>query len=130
MSMQDPIANMLTIIRNGQNVDKQSVTMPSSSKKVAIVEVLKAEGYIKDYKVNEGAKPTLSVYLKYHNGTGVIDVIKRVSKCGMRVYRGYDDIPKVLGGLGIAVVSTSQGVMTDHQARQRKVGGEIICYVS
>ncbi len=130
MSMHDPIADMLTIIRNGQQANKESVSMPSSTKKVAILAVLKDEGYIKDYSVLEGKKPVLTVFLKYYDGKGVIDTLKRVSKSGLRIYRGYQELPRVLSGLGIAVVSTSKGVMTDKEARKHAVGGEIICYVS
>lgn len=131
MSMTDPIADLLTRIRNGQKAHKMSVAMPSSTKKVAICEVLKAEGYIENYSVaNEGAKAELSVSLKYHEGRPVIELIKRVSRPGLRVYKGSDDLPQVLGGLGVAIVSTSQGVMTDRQARASKQGGEVICLVS
>ncbi len=131
MSMTDPIADLLTRIRNGQKARKVSVAMPSSKKKVAICEVLKSEGYIEDFSVEaEGNKAELSVALKYYEGQPVIDRIKRVSRPGLRVYKSSDDLPKVLGGLGVAIVSTSQGVMTDRQARANNQGGEVLCLVS
>lgn len=130
MSMQDPISDMLTRIRNGQAASKVSVKMPSSKQKVAIAAVLKAEGYITDYVVAGDTKPELEVTLKYFEGKKVIDTIKRVSRPGLRIYKGANDLPKVMAGLGIAIVSTSQGVMTDRAARKASIGGEIICYVS
>ena len=130
MSMQDPISDMLTRIRNGQAASKVSVKMPSSKQKVAIAAVLKAEGYVSDFAVAGDTKPELEVTLKYFEGKKVIDTIKRVSRPGLRIYKGTNDLPKVMAGLGIAIVSTSQGVMTDRAARSASIGGEIICYVS
>ena len=130
MSMQDPISDMLTRIRNGQAASKVSVKMPSSKQKVAIAAVLKAEGYVTDFVVAGDTKPELEVTLKYFEGKKVIDTIKRVSRPGLRIYKGTNDLPKVMAGLGIAIVSTSQGVMTDRAARNASIGGEIICYVS
>ena len=130
MSMQDPISDMLTRIRNGQAASKVSVKMPSSKQKVAIATVLKAEGYITDFSVAGDTKPELEVTLKYFEGKKVIDTLKRVSRPGLRIYKGASDLPKVMAGLGIAIVSTSQGVMTDRAARKASIGGEIICYVS
>lgn len=131
MSMTDPIADMLTRIRNGQSADKESVDMPSSKVKQAIAAVLKDEGYISDFEVaDNGGKPRLRVALKYFRGRGVIDTIERVSSPGLRVYRNKKSIPEVVGGLGISIVSTSQGVMTDRAARAAGHGGEILCTVS
>ena len=131
MSMSDPIADMLTRIRNAQMVEKVSVTMPSSKVKVAIAQVLKDEGYIDDFAVQEeGGKAQLSIGLKYYAGRPVIERIERVSKPGLRVYRGRNDIPVVMNGLGVAIVSTPKGVMTDRKARATGVGGEVICYVA
>lgn len=130
MSMQDPISDMLTRIRNGQAASKVSVKMPSSKQKVAIATVLKAEGYVSDFSVAGDTKPELEVTLKYFEGKKVIDTLKRVSRPGLRIYKGASDLPKVMAGLGIAIVSTSQGVMTDRAARKASIGGEIICYVS
>lgn len=130
MSMQDPISDMLTRIRNGQAASKVSVKMPSSKQKVAIAAVLKAEGYVTDYVVSGDTKPELEVTLKYFEGKKVIDTLKRVSRPGLRIYKGASDLPKVMAGLGVAIVSTSQGVMTDRAARKASIGGEIICYVS
>ncbi|AET90271.1 MULTISPECIES: 30S ribosomal protein S8 [Caballeronia] len=131
MSMSDPIADMLTRIRNAQMVEKVSVTMPSSKVKVAIAQVLKDEGYIDDFAVKaEGAKIELNIALKYYAGRPVIERLERVSKPGLRVYRGRNDIPVVMNGLGVAIVSTPKGVMTDRKARQNGVGGEVICYVA
>jgi small subunit ribosomal protein S8 len=131
MSMQDTIADMLTRIRNGQSAGKVSVSMPSSKQKAAIVELLKNEGYVRDYTVEELAgKPTLHVVLKYFDGKPVISTIRRVSRPSLRVYKGKSELPTVLGGLGVAIVSTSQGLMTDRQARKQGFGGEIICEVS
>lgn len=130
MSLQDPIADLLIRIRNGQSADKQSVTMPSSKQKVAIAKVLKDEGYIEDYAVDEADnKPCLTIVLKYYRGKGVIDRTKRVSRPGLRSYMACPDLPKIMGGLGIAIVSTSQGVMTDRAARAAGIGGEILCVV-
>ena len=131
MSMSDPIADMLTRIRNAQMVEKVSVTMPSSKVKVAIAQVLKDVGYIDDFAVkSEGAKSELNIVLKYYAGRPVIERIERVSKPGLRVYRGRNDIPVVMNGLGVAIVSTPKGVMTDRKARATGVGGEVICYVA
>lgn len=131
MSMTDPIADMLTRIRNGQKARKVSVSMPASNEKVAICGVLKDEGYITDFSTSgEGSKKALSVELKYFEGAPVIESVKRVSKPGLRVYRGKEELPKVLGGLGIAIVSTSAGVMSDRAAREKGIGGEVLCVVS
>lgn len=130
MSMQDPIADMLTRIRNGQTAAKKTVEIPASKIKKAIAEVLADEGFINGYSVNEGAIPTMTVELKYYQGRPVIDELKRVSRPGLRIYKKVDELPKVIGGLGIAVVSTSKGVMTDRAARKAGHGGEIICTVS
>ncbi len=131
MSMQDPIADMLTRIRNGQSAGKTSVTMPSSKVKVSIANVLKTEGYISEVSTDEnGGKPELSIELKYHQGRPVIDMIKRVSKPSLRVYKKSNELPRVLDGLGIAIVSTSRGVMTDRAARKSSHGGEVLCIVS
>jgi small subunit ribosomal protein S8 len=128
--MTDPIADMLTRIRNGQSAHKQSVTMPSSKAKLAIAGVLKQEGYITEFSVSQAAKPELTVVLKYYEGLPVIASIRRVSRPGLRIYRNKDELPEVLNGLGIAIVSTSAGVMTDSQARATGRGGEVICTVS
>ncbi|SHO54820.1 30S ribosomal protein S8 [Vibrio quintilis] len=130
MSMQDPISDMLTRIRNGQAANKVAVKMPSSKLKVAIAALLKAEGYIEDYAVDSEAKPELEVTLKYFQANPVIEVIQRVSRPGLRVYKKKDDLPSVMGGLGVAVVSTSKGLMSDRAARKAGLGGEIICYVA
>ena len=131
MSMNDPIADMLTRIRNAQAARKASVDMPSSNIKAAIAEVLAAEGYIDSADTSEdGVKKTLTVNLRYHRNEPVIERIDRVSRPGLRVYKSAGDLPKVQGGLGIAIVSTSQGVMTDRQARASGHGGEVLCYVS
>ena len=131
MSMTDPIADMLTRIRNGQAADKHHVSMPSSKLKVAIASVLKAEGYIAGYQVepNDG-KPTLAVELKYYEGKPVILRIKRASRPGLRLYKPNGELPKVDAGLGIAIISTPAGIMTDRAARSAGVGGEVLCYVS
>lgn len=130
MSMSDPIADMLTRIRNAQQAKKQSVSMPNSKLKIGIAEVLKDEGYIVDFGVNEAEQPQLEITLKYRGGRGVIDRLERVSRPGLRCYRGKDDLPRVMGGLGIAIVSTSHGIMTDHRARSEGHGGEVLCVVS
>ncbi|QHB16857.1 MULTISPECIES: 30S ribosomal protein S8 [Mannheimia] len=130
MSMQDPIADMLTRIRNGQAANKVAISMPSSKLKVAIANVLAEEGYIESVKVVEGAKPELEITLKYFQNKPVVESIQRVSRPGLRIYKRKDELPKVMGGLGIAVISTSKGVMTDRAARQAGLGGEIICYVA
>ncbi|HRO63870.1 30S ribosomal protein S8 [Thermomonas sp.] len=131
MSMTDPIADMLVRIKNAAAVGKPAVTMPSSKVKVAIANVLKDEGYIADARVTtQGAKAELEIALKYHQGKPVIETLKRVSRSSLRQYRGKDALPKVLGGLGVAVISTSKGIMTDSQARQQGVGGEVLCIVA
>lgn len=130
MSMSDPVADMLTRIRNGQSAGKADVAMPASNMKQAIAKVLKDEGFIKDFSVSGDAKPELTVSLKYFDGRPVIDSIKRVSRPGLRIYKNKDELPKVLNGLGIAIVSTSKGVMTDREARAAGHGGEVICLVS
>ncbi|MFY9328306.1 MAG: 30S ribosomal protein S8 [Georgfuchsia sp.] len=131
MSMSDPIADMLTRIRNAQMVEKVSVTMPSSKIKVSIAEVLKDEGYIGEYVVREnGGKAQLDIELKYYAGRPVIARIERISTPGLRVYKGKDDLPRVLNGLGVAIVSTPKGVMTDRKARASNVGGEVLCVVA
>jgi small subunit ribosomal protein S8 len=127
--MQDPLADMLTRIRNALGRGKAEVTMPSSKLKVAVAKVLKDEGYITDYTVNESAKPELTVALKYFQGKPVIAELGRISRPGLRSYAGKKALPSVRGGLGIAIVSTSQGVMTDRAARQAGVGGEVLCTV-
>ena len=131
MSMTDPIAGFLTRIRNGQSSGKPEVQMPASKVKLSIAKVLKDEGYIEDFTstVADG-KPTMNVQLKYYQGRPVIDRLERVSRPGLRVYRGKDELPSILGGLGVAIVSTSKGVMTDRQARAAGHGGEVICIVS
>ena len=131
MSMSDPIADMFTRIRNAQRVDKQTVAMPSSKLKAAIAAVLKDEGYIDGFQVkDEAGKPQLELQLKYYAGRPVIERLERVSKPGLRVYKGRDNLPQVLNGLGVAIVTTSKGVMTDRRARQSGVGGEVIGYVA
>ena len=128
--MTDPIADMFTRIRNGQSASKTAVTMPSSKLKVAIANLLKEEGYISDFSVEAGVKPELTVELKYFEGKEVIETIKRVSRPGLRVYKGSTELPQVLAGLGIAIVSTSKGLMTDRAARSAGLGGEIIGFVA
>jgi small subunit ribosomal protein S8 len=128
--MSDPIADLLTRIRNGQSAGKADVSMPSSKAKIAIVEVMKSEGYVTDYSVSSDSKPVLTVTLKYFEGRPVIDELKRVSRPGLRIYKGNDKLPKVLNGLGVAIVSTSAGVMTDSQARSAGHGGEVLCTIS
>ena len=131
MSMSDPIADMLTRIRNAQGVQKTTVAMPSSKVKVAIANVLKDEGYIEDFAVAEaGGKSELKIGLKYYAGRPVIERLERVSRPGLRIYKGKDEIPNVMNGLGVAIVSTPKGVMTDRKARATGVGGEVICYVA
>jgi len=131
MSMSDPIADMLTRIRNAQMVEKTNVAMPASKVKVAIAQVLSDEGYIDSFKVNDNAgKSEFVVTLKYHAGSPVIERIERVSRPGLRVYRGSKSIPQVMNGLGVAIVTTPKGVMTDRKARAEGVGGEVLCYVA
>ena len=131
MSMSDPIADMLTRIRNGQMVEKTSVKMPASKVKKAIAQVLKDEGYIDDFQVldNDGL-PVMEVALRYYSGRPVIEKIERISRPGLRIYKGRDELPRVMNGLGVAIVSTSQGVMTDRKARSLGVGGEVLCVVA
>jgi small subunit ribosomal protein S8 len=135
MSMSDPIADMLVRIRNAQLVGHTEVAMPASKLKASIAQVLKAEGYIEDFALREeggkaGAKKELRIALKYYAGRPVIERLERVSKPGLRVYRGRDDIPRVMNGLGVAILSTSRGVMTDRKARADGVGGEVLCIVA
>ena len=131
MSMSDPISDMLTRIRNAQLANKASVAMPSSKVKVAIAAVLKDEGYVEDFAVRENeGKPTLEIGLKYYAGRPVIERIDRVSKPGLRIYKGVNDIPRVMNGLGVAIVSTPKGVMTDRAARAARAGGEVLCVVA
>tara|TARA_R100001440_G_scaffold75658_1_gene103456 strand:- start:15530 stop:15916 length:387 start_codon:yes stop_codon:yes gene_type:complete len=127
--MQDTLADMITRIRNGQMASKADVTMPSSKMKVSVAQVLKDEGYVADFSVSADVKPELTVTLKYFEGKPVIESITRVSRPSLRRYKGAGELPKVSGGLGIAIVSTSKGVMTDRAARQAGVGGEVICTV-
>ncbi len=130
MSMSDPIADMLTRIRNAQQSEKVDVTMPSSKVKTAIAKVLKDEGYIEDFAIRTiDGKPELNVALKYYAGKPVIEKIERVSRPGLRIYRGREDIKPVMNGLGVAIVSTSKGVMTDRKARATGIGGEVLCIV-
>lgn len=130
MSMQDPISDMLTRVRNGQSANKVAVKMPSSKLKVAIAALLKAEGYISDFAVEGDIKPELEITLKYFQAKPVIEKIQRVSRPGLRVYKKKDALPTVMGGLGIAVISTSKGLMSDRAARKAGLGGEILCYVA
>jgi small subunit ribosomal protein S8 len=131
MSMTDPISDLLTRIRNGQTAGKTEVQLASSKLKTAVVKVLKDEGYIADYRLSaDSAKPTLTIGLKYYDGRPVIDRIERVSRPGLRIYRGKDELPKVLGGMGTVIVSTPKGVMTDKQARAIGQGGEVLCIVA
>lgn len=130
MSMHDPISDMLTRIRNAQRVNKNTVAMPSSKIKTAIAQVLKEEGYIEDYSVAGEVKATLEIQLKYYAGRPVIERIDRVSRPGLRVYKAANEIPSVMNGLGVAIVSTSKGVMTDRKARANSVGGELLCVVA
>lgn len=130
MITTDPIADMLTRMRNALTVKHNTVTVPASKMKVAIAELLKNEGYINEYSVTEGAKSSIVIDLKYGpNNQKVINGLKRISKPGLRIYAGYEDLPRVLNGLGIAIISTSKGLMTDKQAREQKIGGEVLAYV-
>jgi small subunit ribosomal protein S8 len=130
MSMSDPISDMLTRIRNAQATEKVSVAVPASKVKHAIAQVLKDEGYIEDFAVRDmDGKPVIEIGLKYYGGKPVIEKIERVSRPGLRIYKGRDDIPRVMNGLGVAIVSTSRGVMTDRRAREAGVGGEVLCIV-
>jgi small subunit ribosomal protein S8 len=128
--MQDTLADMFTRIRNAQMARKAQVELPASKLKLAVAKVLEEEGYIGGSKISEGAKPTLTLTLKYFEGRPVIETIKRVSRPGLRIYKSAGDIPKVKGGLGVVIVSTNQGIMTDRAARKANVGGELICEVS
>ncbi|PLA74075.1 30S ribosomal protein S8 [Hydrogenovibrio sp. SC-1] len=131
MSMSDPIADMLTRIRNGQIAGHSTVVMPASKVKVAVAKVLEDEGYVSAYSVSDkNGKSELSVDLKYFEGKPVIEMLKRVSRPGLRVYKNKNELPKVIGGLGVAVVSTSKGIMSDRNARSQGIGGEIICYIA
>ena len=131
MSMTDPIADLLTRIRNGQTAGKPEVSMAASKLKAAIAKVLRDEGYVADFRPsNDTGKPTLVIGLKYYEGRPVIDRLERVSRPGLRIYRGKDELPKVLGGMGTVIVSTPQGVMTDKQARSIGQGGEVLCIVA
>ena len=131
MSMTDPIADMLTRIRNGQKARKVTVSMPASNVKEAIAKVLQDEGYINGFSTeSDGAKKSLTIDLKYFEGAPVIETIQRASRPGLRIYRGKEELPKVLGGLGVTIVSTSAGVMSDRQAREKGIGGEVLCVVS
>ena len=129
MSLQDPISDMLTRVRNAQKATKVNVVMPSSSQKVNIATVLKNEGFISDFKVSDGTKKELTIELKYYQGKPVIESIKRISRPGLRIFRSKDDLPSINGGLGIAIISTSGGLMTEKQARAAGHGGEVICTV-
>lgn len=129
MSMQDTLADMFTRVRNGQQAGKVAVSMPASKLKKAVADVLLAEGYIADVAVSDDAKPELTLTLKYHAGRPVIESIRRVSRPGLRRYKGADALPKVSSGLGVAIISTSQGIMTDRAARKAGIGGEVICEV-
>jgi len=131
MSMSDPIADMLTRIRNAQRALKTEVSMPGSKMKLAIANVLQDEGYVADsQETDDGGKSTLTVRLKYFDGQPVIDRLDRVSRPGLRIYKGKDELPQVMGGLGVAIISTSHGVMSDRSARAAGHGGEVICYVA
>ena len=131
MSMQDPVSDMLTHIRNGQRAGKVRITMPRSKQKSAIAEVLKQQGYIRDFSVEEiEGKPQLAILLRYFEGKPVIETLKRISRPGLRVYKRKDDLPKVMDGLGIAIISTPKGLMTDRQARAEGHGGEVVCIVA
>ena len=129
MSMQDPLADMLTRIRNAQMAEKSSVSMPAAKLKVAVAKVLQEEGYVAGYEVDGEVKPTLSIELKYFEGKPVIEDLKRVSRPGLRQYKSVGQIPKVKGGLGVSIVSTNKGVMTDRVARAAGIGGEVLCTV-
>lgn len=129
MTMQDPISDLLTRMRNAQMAGHVDVKMPHSKAKCAILEVLVSEGYVESYDVSDEVKAVITVQLKYHNGAPVIEEIARVSRPGLRIYKESDDIPKVRGGLGVAIVSTNKGVMTDKSARAHGIGGEVLCTV-
>lgn len=129
MSIQDPIANLFSSINNAQSRAKESVVVPFSTKKVALVDILKREGYLGAYNISEGSKPQLTIQLRYFEDKPVIKQLKRVSKPGLREYSSYKDLPSVNGGLGVAIISTNKGLMTDQQAREAELGGEVICSV-
>ena len=129
MSIQDPIANLFSSINNAQSRAKESVVVPFSTKKVALVDILKQEGYLGAYNISEGSKPQLTIQLRYFEDQPVIKQLKRVSKPGLREYSSYKDLPSVNGGLGVAIISTNKGLMTDQQAREAELGGEVICSV-
>ena len=129
MSIQDPIANLFSSINNAQSRAKESVVVPSSTKKVALVEILRKEGYLGAYSVSEDTKPQLTIKLRYFEGLPVIKQLKRLSRPGLREYSGFKDLPSVNGGLGVAIISTNKGLMTDQQARDAELGGEVICSV-
>ena len=129
MTIQDPIANLFSSINNAQSRAKESVVVPSSTKKVALVEILKKEGYLGEYSVSEETKPQLTIKLRYFEGLPVIKQLKRISKPGLREYSGFKDLPSVNGGLGVAIISTNKGLMTAQQAREAELGGEVICSV-
>ena len=129
MTIQDPIANLFSSINNAQSRLKESVVVPSSTKKVALVEILKKEGYLGEYSVSEETKPQLTIKLRYFEGLPVIKQLKRLSRPGLREYSGFKDLPSVNGGLGVAIISTNKGLMTDQQAREAELGGEVICSV-
>jgi small subunit ribosomal protein S8 len=129
MTIQDPIANLFSSINNAQSRLKESVVVPSSTKKVALVEILKKEGYLGAYSVSEETKPLLTIKLRYFEGLPVIKQLKRLSRPGLREYSGFKDLPSVNGGLGVAIISTNKGLMTDQQAREAELGGEVICSV-
>ncbi len=129
MSLQDPISDMLTRVRNAQKANKVNVVMPSSKQKVSVATVLKDEGYITDFKVSGDTKKSLTIELKYYQGKPVIESIKRISRPGLRIFKAKDELPSVNGGLGISIISTSQGLMTDRQAKAAGHGGEVICLV-
>ena len=128
--LTDPVADMLTRIRNAQRIGRSLVVMPASKQKVAIARVLQDEGYIHSFEVKEDVKAELTTNLKYYQGKPVIELIARASRPGLRLFKGKNALPRVQGGLGIAIISTSQGVMSDHMARQKGIGGEVICYVA
>lgn len=130
MSMQDPIADLLTRIRNGQAAGLVTVAMPSSKQKVAIANLLKEEGYVSSVSVTGDVKKVLEIELKYYQGKPVVELIKRVSRPGLRIYKSCSELPKIQNGLGIAVISTSKGLMTDRAARKNGIGGEVVCYVA
>ena len=129
MTIQDPIANLFSSINNAQSRAKESVIVPSSTKKVALVEILRKEGYLGAYSVSEDTKPQLTIKLRYFEGLPVIKQLKRLSKPGLREYSGFKDLPSINGGLGVAIISTNKGLMTDQQAREAELGGEVICSV-